>query len=103
MRENLKILFCILFVFCFSSCNQDGIREKINRLEEVKEIPYICEGGKKCGDDLFWNVLRLKEKAIAILIEKLNDTTITKAGVPLFGGKHTVADISYVALEEIIH
>ncbi len=74
-------------------------------------MPYICRGNVEshnelsigCGDKLFWNIVKLKEKAIPFLLDKLNDSTMTEINVPLFNYNYAVADISYVALEEIIH
>lgn len=84
------------------------MNSKIDRFQEIQEIGYICEGGftvgkSGCGDSIFWNVVQLKEKAIEPLIDRLDDTTRSKAFVPNFGGYWTVGDISYVALQEIIH
>jgi hypothetical protein len=73
-------------------------------------MPYICPGGIQdnkltagCGDDLYWNVVALKQNVIELLIDKLDDTTSTVAFVPYFGDYHTTADIAFVALQEIIH
>lgn len=86
-----------------SSFGQNDVKEKIDRLKYVEHMPYICIAYTKCGDELFWDVVKLKDKGIPFLIEKLNDSTETKAGVVLFGGNYSVADIAYVALKEIIH
>ncbi|MCH2032307.1 MAG: hypothetical protein MK202_02210 [Tenacibaculum sp.] len=103
MNKYFKITYLILLILPFTLFSQNEIKEKIDNLKYVQDMPYICEGFTKCGEDIFWNVVKLKEKGIPFLIEKLNDSTETKAKVMLFGGNHTVADIAYVALEEIIH
>ena len=103
MNRYIKIAYLILLILPFSSFSQNEIIDKIDSLKNVENMPYICEGFTKCGEETFWNVVKLKEKGIPLLIEKLKDSTETKAGVVLFGGNHTVADIAYVALEEIIH
>lgn len=91
-----------------------SVKEKLNRLSDVTEVPYACEGTGEstksdtiiynigCGDKIFWDVVRCKLDAVPGLINKLSDTTQTKAAVPYFGGQYTVADVAYVALSEII-
>lgn len=98
------------------SCGQemrlelDEVLKQVDSLRYVEEMPYICPTGIKdnkfstgCGDDLYWNVVMLRDNIIELLIDKLDDTTTTKAFVPYFGGYHTIADLAFVALEEIIH
>jgi hypothetical protein len=87
--------------------------KQVDSLTFVKEMPYMChdyvEVDKRhpltigCGDELYWNVVRLNNNGIELLIAKLDDTTTTNAPVPLFGYNYTVADIAYTALQEIIH
>lgn len=68
-------------------------------LQYVTSMPYT----ENCNaDDIFWNVVKLKEKVITELILKLSDATETEVFVPNFGGKYTVADVAYIALQEII-
>lgn len=107
----LKILVFLIMFLPLLSFSQETIRNQIDQLQYVVEMPYICEGNfddreatsTACGDPRFWQVVKLKENAIPYLLEKLNDATPTKASVPNFGYAYSVADIAYVALEEIIH
>jgi hypothetical protein len=101
------------------SCGQQmklELQEVINQVDSlkfVKEMPYMChdfiEVNKRnpltigCGDELYWNTVRLNKNVIELLIEKLEDSTTTEAIVPLFGYNYTVADISYTVLQEVIH
>jgi len=90
---------------------QDSAQTQVSQLSFVKDMPYICHDDVEnsnlhnpgCGDSFFWNVVTLKMEAVPLLIDKLDDTTLTEAVVPLFGYLHTVADVAYVALVEIIH
>lgn len=75
---------------------------QIDSLRFVTEMPYICENGI-CGDELFWKAVELRQSAIELLIDKLEDTTMTKANVVNFGRNYTVSDIAFVVLKEIIH
>lgn len=87
--------------------------KQVDSLKLVKEMPYMCqdyiEVNKRnsltigCGDELYWNVVRLNKNGLELLIAKLDDTTTTNSPVPLFGYNYTVADIAYTALQEIIH
>ena len=103
MNRYYKIALYILTTIPFSSFGQEEMTKKIDSLLYIDNMPYICNGLTQCGDKIFWNVVKLKEKGIPLLIKKLNDSTITKARVTLFGGYYTVADIAYVALNEIVH
>jgi hypothetical protein len=86
---------------------------QIDSLKFVKEMPYNCgdyvETNKRnpltigCGDELYWNSVKLNGNVIELLIDKLDDSTTTNAPVPFFGYNYTVADIAYTALQEIIH
>ena len=89
---------------------QTNFKKQVDSLKFVKEMPFICPGGilenkmtTGCGDDLYWKVVKQKDSVIQLLIEKLDDATTTEASVPMYGYKYTVADIAYVAIEEIIH
>lgn len=85
---------------------RETVAELVNRLSETSDLTYICEdlceGGPGCGSPLFWRIVQEGEAAIPFLVEKLDDTTPTHATIPNFGGKYTVADVSMVALEEIV-
>ena len=90
------------------SCGQEmklelqEVIKQVDSLKFVKEMPYICDVGN-CGDNLYWEAVRLGKSGIELLIDKLDDTTSTTANVVLFGGNFTVADIAFNALSEIIH
>ena len=90
-----------------TSCSKEMTNElkevisQIDSLKFVTEMPYICRY-ELCGDNLFWNVVRMRQGVIELLIDRLDDTTSTKANIMLFGGEYRVADIAYVALREII-
>jgi hypothetical protein len=88
------------------------LQEVINQVDSLKfvlEMPFICPTGIEdnkmssgCGDDLYWNVVSLEQNVIELLIDKLDDTTVTQAFVPMYGYKFTVADLSLWALVEIV-
>ena len=110
MQKNLSLKkFTLIFTIVpFLIFAQGDIDSQIENFKEIEDMGYICEGkfavGKfGCGDTLFWNVVQMKEQAIEPLIERLADTTKSKAFVPNFGGHWTIGDISYATLQEIIH
>jgi hypothetical protein len=74
----------------------------VDSLRYVKEMPYICETGI-CGDPIFWDAVRMRDNAVELLIDKLDDTTTTEANVILFVGTYTTADIAYTVINELIH
>lgn len=84
---------------------QDAIKQRVDSLQYVQNMPYLCGGGyiNGCASQVYWDVIILKDTAIPYLIDKLNDSTTTYASVSLFGIYYTTADIAYWALQEIIH
>lgn len=97
----MKHTLLLLSVICSQiGCSQNvSLQKKIQQLEQVKTMPYLPE---LSGDSLYWTVVKEKLNIVPFLIEKLNDTTMTVATVPNFGGNYTVADIVYQAMSEII-
>ena len=69
-------------------------------------MPYICRPERLkvgCGNETFWELVKLGPIAVPFLIVRLADNTGTKAPDPNFGGMYTIADVCYIALSEIIH
>ena len=89
-------------------CGQDMKLElqevivQVDSLKFVEKMPYISETDLS-GDNLYWEVVRLRDSGIELLIDKLDDITLTSAPVLYFGYNYTVADIAFTALTEIIH
>lgn len=79
----------------------EEVISQVDSLKYVTEMPYICRY-ELCGDNLFWDVVQMRQGVVELLIDRLDDTTLTKANVVLFGVDYKVADIAYVALKEII-
>lgn len=109
MKYVLYILALILLAA--PAFGQANFQRQVDSLRFVAEMPYICEGQFRfndsfpmnCGDRRFWKVVTMKDNAIPLLIDRLDDTTTTPATAPNFGYSYTVADVAYAALEEIIH
>jgi hypothetical protein len=116
--KRMKLSSIILILFPCFAFSQINIKDKIDSLKYVSEIPYECEiiqiiNNKfptdtfiyniGCGDKLFWDAVKLKDKAIPNLIEQLDNIKETPASFPFQGGQCKVADISYIVLQEIIH
>jgi|SRR5690554_5009374 hypothetical protein len=99
----MKSYFLIVFLtFTLIGCGQEiKISQKnlINNLKEIENLPYLPE---LSGDSIFWAVVKEGLNIVPLLIEKLDDTTITNAIVPNFGGFYTVADISNEIIATII-
>ncbi|MEO0473384.1 MAG: hypothetical protein AAF206_27480 [Bacteroidota bacterium] len=88
--------------FTIPSSSRD-LTKTIDSLQFVTDMPYICEGDFGCGDPLFWQAVMGKEQAIPLLLDKIRDSSLTRASVPNFGGHYAVGDVAYFALTEIIH
>jgi hypothetical protein len=104
----MKYLAHILYLLPCLTFAQTDNKKLVDSLKFVTDMPYICrdttatELSVVCGDKIFWRTVMQKQEIIPFLIDKLSDTTLTKATVPNFGGQYTVADIAYTALQEII-
>jgi len=100
MKSYIIIMIATNLLLCGCTQEKNIIRNKVNNLRYVKEMPYIPE---LSGDSIYWSVVKEKLKVVPYLIEELDDTTETEATVPNFGGNYTVADIAFEAITEIIH
>jgi hypothetical protein len=98
MKYKIVIIFGL---FLYTSClgQNYNLILKIENLKNINQMPYIPE---LSGDSLYWTIIIEKLDIVPLLIEKLDDTTITLAEVPNFGGYYTVADIANTAITEII-
>lgn len=104
---SLFLLVGILSAYSFLYSPTD-IDEMIDKFENISQMPYMCKhnsqiGDWGCGENAFWDVVKQKERAIPFLLERLDDTTSSKAPVLYFGGNWRIGDIAYSALEEIIN
>jgi|GEM_PF-6928382 len=69
--------------------------------DSLKYTAGIPATGNCDTSDIFWRVVKLKDKAIPGLLLNLEDTTETKVAINMQEW-YTVADIAYIALREII-
>ncbi|MDX1445210.1 hypothetical protein [Lishizhenia sp.] len=109
MKSTLVIL--ISFFNCISF-GQTQLKTKIDSLKYTTNIASICRSENvmqkcelcnACGDVFFWEIVQAKDSAIPILLDKIIDTTQTKAPIQFAGINYTVGDVALLALMEIIH
>ena len=78
----------------------------VDRLSTVEDIPYICDdfcaGGPGCGDRLYWRIVVRGNESIPPLLAHLDDSSLTNAAVPNFGGRYAVGDVSLLLLQESV-
>ena len=101
-RTNKKTIFTISLCFGIS-CSafaQENYKKLADSLRYVTDVPYI----ENCNDSVFWKIVRAGKPIVPHLIDKMTDTRDLEKDVYVrfFGGKYTVADIAYVAIQEII-
>lgn len=96
----------LIFIFTFLQLVISAQTDHQQLVDDFKNITdmHFDMGRSPIHEDLktFWSVVQKKQEIIPLLIEKMSDTTQTKADVPLFVGVWTVGDIAYLALQEII-
>lgn len=91
-------ILCLLFS-CGCSAQKSIYTTKIDSLQTINQMPYYPE---LSGDEVFWQLTIGKLEIMPYLIERITDTTKTKANVVHFGGFYTTGDICVAAIEEII-
>jgi len=103
-------LFIVLMMWLTSSFCQSKREFEwiIDNFANVEDMPYICdridnsEWAVGCGDSIFWDAVSQGREIIPYLLERICDSTQSKAYVPNFGGIYTVGDISLVALQMLV-
>jgi hypothetical protein len=91
-----SFLFLLILFGCSDQKNVYTI--KINRAVDIEQMPYIPE---LSGDSLFWN-LTTDRNILPSLIDRIADTTRTKAPVLYFGGDYVIGDVCVTAISELI-
>ena len=76
----------------------EGVIRQFDSLKYVKKMPYVCKT-EICETYLYWGI----DCNIELLIDKLDDTTLTSANVAMFPYNYTVADVAFELLKERIH
>lgn len=107
MKRLTILLILIISLTDLYSQSDYGLIRIIDNFKNVEDMPYICEKVDNkltvgCGDSIFWTAIKQSDKIIPYLIDRLNDTTLTKTSVPNFGGNYTIADISLYALQILV-
>lgn len=95
------VYFSLLLLFyCFDSTAQLKIyKERVDNAVNIENMPYSPQ---LSGDSIFWE-LTVDRRIIPYLIERISDTTRTKARVFYHGGDFLIGDVCLTAIEELIH
>ena len=83
-------------VFCQEYQTDEGLKEI---LLKIKEMPYYPP---YTGDAEYWELVKKGLIIIPDLISLMDDTTLTEAVVPNFGGNYSIADKAYSVICDII-
>jgi hypothetical protein len=67
----------------------------------VDSIQYLKVDTLDCNASLYWRIVAKGENAIPILIEKLDDTTLTNISHKCKTTKLNVGEVAYFALQQI--
>jgi len=96
----MKKLYLSLFLFLFTvqAYPQDDYKKLTDSLIYVEKLPYLQE----CSDPIFWRTVSKGLDIVPSLIDKMTDTREAEANVRFYSGKYTVADVAFVAIQEII-
>jgi hypothetical protein len=97
MKKGIISIFC--FIISLSTSGQENYEKLVDSLRYIIQDPYLGN----CSDPVF-NAVVCKGKAIVPeLINKMTDTRKLKdMYVPITGEEYAVADVAYIAIQEII-
>lgn len=98
MKPQIKILFTSLFFL--TAINTFGQTAKIKL--QVDSLKYLNDDPFECNS-LTWRIIASKKESIQILIDKLDDTTLTKASDKCKPTNLRVSDLAYLTLKRILH
>jgi len=86
-------------VACMGCSTQKNIyKSRVDNAVNIERMPYFPE---LSGDSLFWELTKDK-KIIPYLIERISDTTLTKAPVLFFGVDYRIGDVCVSAIGKLI-
>ena len=98
MRQVLRIIVLTIYVFTNTinfSFGQTNIEKQVDSLKYLKGDPFEC-------NSVTWRIIANKKDAILYLIDKLDDTNLTKATDKCKKTNLTVGDISFLTLKRIL-
>jgi hypothetical protein len=96
--KHLKKFFLSTLVI-LTTINGFGQTDKLKFL--VDSLKYLSSDPFECNS-VTWRIIAYKKDAIQLLIDKLNDTTITSAKDNCKTSNLKVGDIAYLTLERIL-
>ena len=97
MRKIVISIFCL--VIFHSLFAQQNYAKLADSLRYVTQIPYM----ENCTDPVLWKIISKGKAIVPDLINKMTDTRkLGEAYVPFFAAEYTVADVAFVAMQEII-
>jgi len=97
MRKTVISIFC--FVISFSAFGQENYAKLVDSLRYVWAVPYM----ENCYDSVLCEIISKGKAIVPDLINKMTDDEVLKEMyIPFFPAEYTVADIAYVAIQEII-
>ncbi len=97
MKKQIRIFLTFLFILtAISSFGQtDKIKLQVDSLKYLSGDPFDC-------NYVTWRIISNKKDAIQLLIDKLGDTTLTKATDKCKTTSLRVGDIAYLTLKRIL-
>jgi hypothetical protein len=82
-----------------STANLADFEKSIDSL--ISFLPNMKSNSLDCSADIYWRIIRRGKESIPLLIESLNNTTMTHVYHHCKKGKLNVGEVSYFALEEL--
>jgi hypothetical protein len=97
MKQQIKLFFSTLFILTAINAfgQTDIVKLQVDSLKYLSGDPFEC-------NSLTWRIIAYKKDAIQILVDKLGDTTLTKATDKCKMTSLRVGDLAYLTLGRIL-
>lgn len=100
--KHLLIIFFVFLLWQVPFAQKETVYNNLSLLSKVSNIPFdaCAQPYKDCGDNIFWDIVKIGKPAIKSLISNMSDTSFSDTyyhGIRLRTGV-----IAYIALDQII-
>jgi hypothetical protein len=92
---NITLTICTLTIFTNYNFGQTILQKQVDSLKYLQDAPFEC-------NSITWKIIANKKDAIQILIDNLDNSTLTKSIDKCKKKELTVGEISFLTLERIL-
>ena len=93
--RNIAVTICVLTVITNFSFGQAKIQKQVDSLRYLHGDPFEC-------NSVTWKIIANRKDAIQVLIDNLDDSTLTNSNDKCKKTNLSVGDISFLTLKRIL-